>query len=412
LAQGVRINFPAIAMSDFAFGSLETADLVVDATYVGGRAGNAGDDPLRRLLGVSNSGGFRYRGTVEKLELVVLTSSLSHADWPDNLDTETGVFTYYGDNRHPGRALHETPRNGNNVLKTLFANANPQTGNRRLVPPIFVFVTKGEWRDVVFLGLAVPGTSDIRSSEDLVAIWKSSGGRRFQNYRARFTILDVGRVSRRWIEDVVSENPHTANAPKAWSAWIGGGQPIALRATRSIEYRSKVEQLPKSPADVSILKCVFEYFGDNPYAFEACAAVLCRMLLPSTLTLDVTRHSRDGGRDAIGTLRLGSGETSIVIDFAMEAKCYNPSKSVGVREMSRLISRLRYRQFGVLVTTSFVDSQAYQEITQDGHPVIVIAGGDIVNLLRSNGHGDLASTKAWLDATVGKLIKPNLGNSV
>jgi hypothetical protein len=33
----------------------------------------------------------------------------------------------------------------------------------------------------------------------------------------------------------------------------------------------------------------------------------------------------------------------------------------GVREMSRLISRLRHRQFGVLVTTSYVDNQAYRE---------------------------------------------------
>ncbi|MCP1762460.1 O-acetyl-ADP-ribose deacetylase (regulator of RNase III) [Bradyrhizobium japonicum] len=36
----------------------------------------------------------------------------------------------------------------------------------------------------------------------------------------------------------------------------------------------------------------------------------------------------------------------------LEAKCYGSGNSVGVREMSRLISRLRHRQFGVLVTTS------------------------------------------------------------
>ena len=54
--------------------------------------------------------------------------------------------------------------------------------------------------------------------------------------------------------------------------------------------------------------------------------------------------------------------------FALEAKCYAPGHGVGVRETSRLISRLRYRQFGVLVTTSHLDSQAYQEIREDGHP--------------------------------------------
>jgi len=51
--------------------------------------------------------------------------------------------------------------------------------------------------------------------------------------------------------------------------------------------------------------------------------------------------------------------------------------------MSRLISRLRHRQFGVLVTTSYVDSQAYREIKEDQHPIVVIAAADIVVILRS-----------------------------
>ena len=44
-------------------------DLVVDAVYQGGRTGNAGDDPFPRLLSVSNQGGFRYRGSLARLEL-------------------------------------------------------------------------------------------------------------------------------------------------------------------------------------------------------------------------------------------------------------------------------------------------------------------------------------------------------
>ena len=42
--------------------------------------GNAGDDPSAHLLNVSNSGGFRYRGQVGALELVVLTSSQKDPD--------------------------------------------------------------------------------------------------------------------------------------------------------------------------------------------------------------------------------------------------------------------------------------------------------------------------------------------
>jgi hypothetical protein len=84
------------------------------------------------------------------------------------------------------------------------------------------------------------------------------------------------------------------------------------------------------------------------------------------------------------------------VDFALEAKCYSASYSVGVREMSRLISRLRHRQFGVLVTTSWVDLQAYKEIKEDEHPIVVVSAADIVDLLRRNGKGSAAIVAAWL----------------
>src|SRR5690348_5721088 len=145
-----------------SFSSLPTADLYVDATYEGGRKGNAGDDPLNALLKVSNQGGFRYRGNLGNLELVVLTSTLSEPDWPDALDRETGIFTYYGDNRHPGTGLHETRRHGNEILKWLFDLAHSGPEGRSRVPPILVFAKAGRARDVIFLGLAVPGSVDLR----------------------------------------------------------------------------------------------------------------------------------------------------------------------------------------------------------------------------------------------------------
>ena len=94
--------------------ALTTADLIVDAIYEGGRKGNAGDDPLPKLMRVDSQGGFRYRAKVtEKLESRVLMTSMNDSDWPDSLDPETGVLTYFGDNKKPGRDLHDTGRNGN-----------------------------------------------------------------------------------------------------------------------------------------------------------------------------------------------------------------------------------------------------------------------------------------------------------
>ena len=359
--------------------------------------GNAGDDPLPHLLNVSNSGGFRYRGQVEALELVVLTSSRKDPDWPDILDRETGVYTYFGDNKSPGRGLHETPRKGNELLRRIFDLAQSGIEGRRQVPPVFLFANTGEWRDVVFLGLAVPGTADLRASEDLVALWRISRGSRFQNYRARFSVLDAPSLSRTWITDIIARNPHSSNAPTAWSSWVKTGRQRSLLATRSLEYRTKFEQIPEDSQERSILKRIHEYFQNDFHGFERCAAALAKLLLPDIAEIDLTQPSRDGGRDAIGKLRIGSGASGILVDFALEAKCYNISTGVGVRDMSRLISRLRHRQFGILITTSYVNLQAYREIKEDQHPIIVISGADIVALLRNDGCSHPDSVQTWLE---------------
>ena len=58
---------------------------------------------------------------------------------------------------------------------------------------------------------------------------------------------------------------------------------------------------------------------------------------------------------------------------------------MGVRFTQRLISRIKYREFGVFVTTSFISKQAYEEIIEDNHPIIFITGKDIVDILIKSG---------------------------
>lgn len=385
-------------MTAFESEELAEAPLVVDATYRGGRAGNAGDDPLGRLMRVSNSGGFRYRGNLDCLELVCLTTTLADPDWPDGLDRETGIFTYYGDNKRPGRSLHDTPRKGNSLLARIFEDAHAGSDSRAKVPPIFIFASTGTWRDVEFLGLAVPGAADLPASEDLVAIWRVAEGRRFQNYRARFSILDAGEISREWVNALIAGERALDLAPRAWQEWIGSGRVRPLLAARTIDYRNRREQMPLDPQEQAMVAAIHAHFEGMPHAFEHCAAALTRLMLADVAVLDVTRPSRDGGRDALGKLRLGSGPGAILVDFALEAKCYSPSNSVGVRELSRLISRLRHRQFGVLVTTSWVDTQAYRELKEDQHPIIVMAAVDIVSILKAHSYSDVRAVRRWLEA--------------
>jgi hypothetical protein len=246
----------------------------------------------------------------------------------------------------------------------------------------------------VFRGLAVPGASDVTPADDLVAVWRTTSGERFQNYRAIFTILDTKPLPRQWLEDVKAGEPLTNVAPEEWVEWRDSGIYRSLRAPRTRATRSQAEQLPASKAEAAIIDAIRGHFSD-PHDFEPCAAAIWAMCAPGS-DYTITPASRDGGRDAFGFYRLGPDSDPIHLDFSLEAKCYAPTHGVGVRDLSRLISRLRYRQFGVLVTTSFLRQQAYEELREDAHPVVVIAARDIVETLKRHGLPDATSVQSWL----------------
>lgn len=384
---------------------LGNCDLIIDAVYQGGRSGNAGDDPLGRLLGVSNQGGFRHLGQRGRPRLLVITTSMSEPDWPDHLDPETGTFIYYGDNRRPGLDLHATPRWGNEMLRDLFERAHGGPMERKQVCPVLVFRNTGVYRDTQFLGLVVPGASGLAATQDLVATWHHSAGQRFQNYRATFTVLNVPRISRMWLDEIQENTQPYKSAPDEWTLWSEGGYPAPLRAVPTTVIRSKAQQIPSSTEDRAILDAIYKHFENNPAGFEACACRIAEMLLPGIISTDITRPSRDGGRDAVGKYRIGFGDTAIEVDFALEAKCYAAENAVGIKATSRLISRLRHRQFGVLVTTSFLHSQAYKEIRDDMHPILIVCGSDIVQIVKRSGIGTLSAVKDWLSVGFAKPVE-------
>jgi hypothetical protein len=261
-----------------------------------------------------------------------------------------------------------------------------------------LFGNTGEYRDTRFLGLLVPGAAQLSGFEDLIAVWKMSEQQRFQNYRATFTVVDTSVVTRKWLDDIKLDIPLSENSPRAWREWVESGTYRPLRAERSIEHRTKAEQLPQDSIGWSIIEAIRSRFEHAPVQFETCAAKLVQLMDCQFVSCDVTRPSRDGGRDAVGTYRIGLGAASIKVEYALEAKCYGADNSVGTREMSRLISRLRHRQFGVIVTTSFLHYQAYQEIREDKHPVIVVSARDIVEILAKAGMTSLIDVVNWLGA--------------
>lgn len=102
-------------MQRIAFEELKTADLFVDAVYESNGATNLNGDVLSKLMSVGTQGGFRpvnIRNQKGKAAYIVLESTNKHPDWLDNIDYESGIIQYYGDNREPGRELHDSKRGG------------------------------------------------------------------------------------------------------------------------------------------------------------------------------------------------------------------------------------------------------------------------------------------------------------
>jgi hypothetical protein len=387
-----------IKQSHLVSNDLVNSDLHLDAIYTGK------NNVLSKLIGVGVQGGFRSKKSkITKLTtLCALVTSGEEPDWPDYLDTERGVFTYYGDNRESGKGdLHSTKLGGNRILRDSFSNLH--TGIRSKIPLFLVFQKIGKKGFFYqFRGLAVPGAYGLGPSEDLVAIWKThESGSRFLNYRSRFTILNQETVSKLWLNEINNTgNILGEHCPKIWRDFVKTGHAPPLLAPRTIKIRNKVEQLPSNETEWEILNTILKYYEKHPkgkYAFEKCAIEICLLSDTKILNLELTPPTRDGGRDGIGTYRLGTDFSYIKVEFSMEAKCYDPQNSNGVKLTSRLISRLKHRQFGYFVTTSFVAPQAYNEIIEDNHPVIIFSGRDIAKILIEHGYNTESKVLAWLE---------------
>ena len=396
-------------MIQIKFEALSEANLVVDAVYESDRTdkkSSYGSEPLHHLIpGVGNAGGFRKRMNGDKRLLgVLLTSTGGISDWPDELDPYTGTYTYYGDNRQPGRELHKTKALGNLELNKIFALAHGSAEDRAKCPLIFIFESGDKGRDYVFKGMAVPGTSYFSRGEDLVAIWRVSGGQRFQNYRAAFTILNEAEISGAWVREVFNArkvNLEDSRVPRSFLNWIEKGKFDPLIASRDKSERTTKEQLPEKGIQEDLVRAIQEFCKTDPYLFEPVAAALWKLSCIQPMEYELTRRYKDGGRDAIGYLIIGPLTDPIKVSFALEAKCFAFSNKVGVKETSRLISRIKHREFGVLVTTSAVDSQAYKEIRSDEHPIVILSGKDIANTLIKCGINTVSKCQAWMISEAG-----------
>lgn len=367
--------------------------LIIDCVYEHGKPWSLSNDALSKLMKVKNVGGFR---TKSGLKYVVLYSTNSDIYWRDELDTEQGLYIYYGDNKKPGVDIHAPY--GNRVLKDIFEYAESNDLEiRKKIPPVFLFESDREHGGVKFRGLLVPGYRGVNHFDWLTAVWAQlNEGGRFQNYKSMFTVLDTSTgsdaspkdasIDIRWLKDL--ENGfgfESKYAPLSWKNYISKGIFKPLTITVNSLIRTKEQQLPEPGLRMEMLNYIYNYFIDNPTYFETFALGITVLADDNIFDEEQTRPTRDGGRDGIGKYAIMKKlKTRLNTTFAVEAKCYEPNHSVGVKETSRLISRIRHRQFGVFVTTSFVAPQAYEEILEDDQPIAIISGNDIIDILFQN----------------------------
>ena len=385
-----------------AFDELEGSDLTIDCIYAGGTKGDFSDDPLTKLFPkCGNQSGFRRVSRKDKnakdetgkskLAYVVLTTSMSELEWPDYLNEETGVFRYYGDNRQAGRRHTSTKQEGNKILEHVFNLLNSGESLEDM-PPFFIFKRTGQGRDFKFLGLAAPGTRDKSPDNELIAVWKTLNENRFLNYEAYFTILDTGEtaITQEWLHSLIHDHKNNLRyAPAAWKNFISKGREgiKPLTASRIRKIPTNLEQLNCDRDGKKCLNIIHDHYKSHAHDFEALAVDLICKMDENFINFKLTRKSRDGGYDAYGQYLISSESKvnyPLKMNCFLEAKCYSPDHGVGVKDMSRLISRIKHREFGIFVTTSYINKTAYKEVVEDQHPILFITGSDIVRILKTN----------------------------
>ena len=120
----------------------------------------------------------------------------------------------------------------------------------------------------------------------------------------------------------------------------------------------------------------------------------------------MTPKVKDKGRDIVGLYKIGTLGSDLHLRVIGEVKRWDEEgKGVGVKPMSRLISRLKHRDLGVFITTTHFDKQVQVEILEDGHPILLLSGGDLVKILISKemaGRGREKVFKNWIESIKSK----------
>lgn len=335
------------------------------------------DQFVNWLPGIGNSKGIRYaRFKNFKSDIpafvVLLTREISHKHhnpWDDLVDYNTSKILYWGDAKF---ILNKDYKEfeGNKVLMTVYEKW--LEGKIDELPPVLHF-SKKKTGTIRFNGLCV--------LTNVETTWFEDVGRPVKNYRFELTILDAEEINVEWLLNraTVSYLNELNNelAPNAWNSFLIGR--IDKLKLFKKEILTREDQLPQESSNgAEILSSISNL---KPVEFEAVLVELLKSLPHINHNITRTRLVRDGGFDFFGKFNLPF-PFNYTIEFLGEAKRYARTNPIGPGMISRLVARLARGQYGLFVTTSYYTKQAQEEVLEDGYPVRLYNGLDIINFLR------------------------------
>jgi len=344
--------------------------------------------------GMRNMGGIRPLKFVELREqataaIVLVTHEGSAGStsnpWDDLVDIRHGRIVYWGDAKFDQKRLvDDFP--GNRALRDAFNQI--LDGQLAVVPPILHFSKeRSGW--LRFNGLCV--------LDRLELTWFEDQGHPVRNYRAHLTILDEEFVDIAWLHSRMlaqSRSDLDGRGPGAWRRYQDGVVD-RLRVWAPL-VRSTAAQLPPTGSvDDGVLSQLATL---TPTGFEAAVVAIFRELDEVRHNIVRTRPTGDGGFDFFGSFTLPP-PIQYEIPFLGEVKRYARSTAVGPKDVSRMVARLTRGQYGIFVTTSYFTKQTQEEVLEDRYPTTLIAGSDLVRIMREMRIARGAEISAsWLKA--------------
>lgn len=348
--------------------------------------------------GMGNAGGIRALNFVNKKSnfvpaYIILVSNQNTKygnPWEDIVDLNSSTIKYWGDAKHHEKMNYQSFKGNQRLLQTWHTILD---GKLEHVPPILHF-SKPKNGLVQFDGLCV--------MSNLETTWFEDKGSPVKNYRCELTILDIEEVEISWLhyrarcEDLSKLND---SAPKTWKDYILGRTRKLDIWSKSI--LSKENQLPPEKSKESGILLQLNQL--HPTQFEAVVVELFKNLPHVSHKIVRTRPTADGGFDFFGQFTIPY-PIKYEIDFLGEAKKFAKNNAVQPKHVSRLVARLNRGQFGIFVTTSYYTKQTQKEVLEDGYPVKLFSGIDLVNIvheLRLVDNGKIK--KEWLESVFQKM---------